>query len=394
MGSAFKNILIGVFVISALSIVVFMLLFLHPSVGDNAKTLHVNFTNIDKVVIGTRVTFAGHPVGEVVSIRELPDARDSRHMYNSQIYVYELTLKVDSSVNVFNTDTVSLRTSGLLGERNIDISPGVLKPDEQLVLVNDQILYAIPISSVEDTLKEFGELNNHIQVVLSDAHKILQNIQDEKIVYNLSQVVQHAVHISAAFDRPEKVDRFVDNLVRASDDLSSLTSRANKSWTNVDQAIDNVVTMTSNVKKISQNTLEGKGTIGRLFMKEDAYLRFKSILSKGDTLLNDIKQYGLLFQTNKKWQRLNARRQQLLQRLSNPDLFAAYFQDEMDQISTSLSSVSMLLNESGHYPDALINNPDFTYRFADLMKRVGQMEDSLNMYNEQVVDLGNPKEPR
>ncbi|MDP1880257.1 MAG: MlaD family protein, partial [Parachlamydiaceae bacterium] len=78
MGAAIKNILIGVFVILAVCVIVFMLLFLHPSVGDNAKTLRVRFADIDKVNIGTRVTYAGRPVGEVVSITELPDARTSR----------------------------------------------------------------------------------------------------------------------------------------------------------------------------------------------------------------------------------------------------------------------------------------------------------------------------
>src|SRR5947209_20418902 len=100
MAASIKNILIGIFVLTAIGIIVFMVLFLHPSVGDNAKTLRVRFTDIDKVNVGTRVTFAGRPVGEVVSIQELPDARTNRISKNGDIYVYELVLKVDSAVDV------------------------------------------------------------------------------------------------------------------------------------------------------------------------------------------------------------------------------------------------------------------------------------------------------
>jgi phospholipid/cholesterol/gamma-HCH transport system substrate-binding protein len=58
-----KNILIGIFVIVACAIIVFVLMFLHPSVGDESRLLRVRFANIDKITLGTRVNFAGKPVG-------------------------------------------------------------------------------------------------------------------------------------------------------------------------------------------------------------------------------------------------------------------------------------------------------------------------------------------
>ena len=71
-----KNILIGLFVTAAVTIVVAMILFLEPKVGDGKKTIRVRFANISGIVVGTRVAFAGKPVGEVIHIREVPDARE------------------------------------------------------------------------------------------------------------------------------------------------------------------------------------------------------------------------------------------------------------------------------------------------------------------------------
>lgn len=421
MAASVKNIMIGIFVLLALAIIVFMLLFLHPSVGDNAKTLRVRFTNIDKVNIGTRVTYAGRPMGEVVSIRELPDARTDRIAHNGDIYVYELVLKVDSGVNVYNTDEISVRTSGLLGEKNIEIDPQPLHPGEHLYLINDEILYAIPSASVEDTLKQFGELSKKFGNVMDDLHDAMMTIKKEEIISKLAQTAQNVVEITGALNQPDKLHEILDNTVKLSErvnhswntvDLSlqniyHLTDRANYSWNSVDNTLQefynaskefklgsqefhsatiNARDFADQAKQIIDYAKQGKGTVGRLFVGEDLYLRLKSILHKGETIFNDIKQFGILFQLDKRWQRLQARRMRLLEKLSTPRQFAQHFNEEIDQISTSLSTVSLVLNEAECYPYSLLHNPDFSRRFADLLRRVGEMEDALKMYNEQVVD--------
>ncbi len=115
MADQAKNILIGLFVVAACAVGVFILLFLHPSVGNEGRTLRIRFANIDKVNVGTRVTFAGLPIGEVVEIHEIINPEDPREDHDGYVFPYELVLKVDTSVNVYNTDTIALRTSGLLG---------------------------------------------------------------------------------------------------------------------------------------------------------------------------------------------------------------------------------------------------------------------------------------
>ena len=149
-----KNIMIGLFVLAAIVIVIFILLFIHPVVGDEGKVLRVRFANIDKINVGTRVSFGGKPVGEVVEIKEIINPSDPREEKDGQVYVYELKLAVDSSINVYNTDEISVQTSGLLGEKSVNIAPYPPKEGEKLVIVNDKILYAEQVGSVEDTLKE------------------------------------------------------------------------------------------------------------------------------------------------------------------------------------------------------------------------------------------------
>lgn len=406
MSASIKNILIGIFVITAIGIIIFMLLFLHPSVGDNAKTLRVRFNDIDKVNIGTRVTYAGKPVGEVVAIKELPDARTSRESQNGEIYVYELVLKVDSGVDVFNTDIVTLRTSGLLGERNIEINPQPLKQGEQLIKVEEEVLYAAVVSSVEDTMKQVGELASKFNLVLDDVHHLLSELQKSGVVEKMSKSVDNVLEVTTALNQPEKLHRAIDNILGVSDRVSHslntvdaalqnfhrLSERADKSWMTVDNTLSefyaaarNAEIFTQKANEMIDDTKAGKGTLGQLFVGDDLYLRMKSILHKGEVVMDDMNNYGLLFHLDKRWQRLQGRRLKLLEKLSSPNEFAKYFNQEMDQISSSLSRVSLVLNESECYPQSLIYNSRFTQRFAELLKRVEGMEQTLKIYNEQVV---------
>ncbi len=386
MPASIKNILIGIFVISALSIVIFMLLFLHPTVGDNAKTLRVQFTDVDKVTPGTRVTFAGRPVGEVVSIQEIPEIRTGRTSKRGEVYAYELVLKIDSGVDVFNTDQIYLRTSGLLGERNIEINPRPLLPGEKLQNIEHEILLAEQTASVEDTMKQFGELSKKFEQTLDDFHHLMEEIENEEIVKKISISVQNILEITQSLNQPEKYQKIIDNTL-------NWTERANQTWMQVDQAVekfktagDNAIAFSEKADQIMTHIREGKGSLGQLAMGDDLYLRLKSIFNKGNVVANDINQYGLLYHLDKRWQRLQAKRLRLLEKLACPDEFARYFNEEMDQISSSLSNVSMVLTDSQCYPQSLMGNPEFTKRFAELLKRVEQMEESLKMYNEQVID--------
>src|SRR5581483_5505034 len=99
-----KNLSIGVLITLALGLVSWMLLFLHPSHGDGKQIVRVRFSNIDKVAVGTPVTFAGQPIGEVKAINLVPEARTNEINRDDEIFSYELTLAIDSRIDVFSTD--------------------------------------------------------------------------------------------------------------------------------------------------------------------------------------------------------------------------------------------------------------------------------------------------
>lgn len=361
MPDQLKNMLIGIFVVAAAAIVIFVLMFIHPSVGDETLILRVRFANIDKISVGTRVNFAGKPVGEVVEIRELPEVDTERKAVNGYIYVYELTLRVDSSVRVFNTDQISARSSGLLGDKSVAILPGA-PAAEELRIVNDEVIYATESGSVEDAIKDFKDLGGKVETALNNANDAFAKLRENKFWDSLGESTDHINSIVAALDKPKVLSDSLDNVHKISADTVSITDRINK----------------------------GKGTVGRLIHNDDMYIRFVALTNKAETILNDVNHYGVLFHLDKGWQRLRARRMNLLQKLQTPQEFRNYFNDEVDQVSTSLTRVSMVLEQMqglsacGCYD--MLQNPEFVKVYAELMRRVETIDESVKMYNTQVAD--------
>lgn len=389
MADQLKNIMIGMFVLAAVAIIVFALMFLHPTVGDEKKVLRVRFVDVDKISVGTRVTFAGKPVGEVTAIEELKDAIDERIARDGYIYAYELTLHVDSLVNVFNSDVIAARTSGLLGEKSVTIIPMPPKKGQKLRIVNDEILYAEEAGSVEDTLKEFKQLAGKFDVALDSLNQIFMEIHDEKVVKKIATSIQNISEITAAINHPEKLSAIVNN-------IHSLTQRVLKSWDTVDKALGDIADASHNVhiitndgKDIIAHVKKGEGTVGKLLMTDQLYLKINSLLSKGETVMNDVNHYGLLFNMDKGWQRLRARRLNLLYTLSTPQEFRNYFNDEMDQINTSLSRVASIVDSTNCSPPCceLFDNPEFQKVYAELLRRVADTEEALKMYNQQLCEI-------
>jgi phospholipid/cholesterol/gamma-HCH transport system substrate-binding protein len=359
MSDRIKNLLIGIFVATATAIIIFMLMFLHPFIGDEGQTLRVLFTDIEKVNIGTRVLFAGKPVGEVIAIHEVVDATVNRTPVKGDIYAYELVLSVDSSVRVYNSDKILLRTAGLLGEKSVAIDPEPMKPGQVLHLIEpNEIIYSEQVGTVEDTLGQFKDVSIRIEFLLDQATEALDILKKNKTWENAAQVAQNAREI---------------------------TDRMLKSWDDVDSMLKFLASASESIDEIATNIKKGEGSLGKIVSRDDLYLRLTSILSKGETTFDDINHYGILFHLDKGWQRLRARRMNLLERLSTPQEFRNYFNDEVNQIETSLARVSMVLDKSGcPGPNCMMDNPEFTKVFAELMRRVTSLEEELKMYNNQI----------
>jgi phospholipid/cholesterol/gamma-HCH transport system substrate-binding protein len=306
-----------------------------------------------------------------------------RKAVNGFIYIYELALRVDSGVNVFNTDEVSARTSGLLGEKSVAIIPRPPKTGEPLRLVNDEIIYATEGGTVEETLQEFKELSDKIEASLDGILDALTKLREKKFWENLGDASKNIKEITDSLNKPDQWSETLAN-------IHEVSKKVNKSWDKVDEVIDKANLSMTDVNSITARIAVGEGSIGKIVARDDLYMRFISLTNKAETILNDVNHYGVLFHLDKGWQRLRARRLNLMQKLCTPQEFRNFFNDEIDQISTSLSRVAMVMEGMGCQPlqccGNLLQNIEFSKVYSELIRRVEAIEESVKMYNQQIVD--------
>lgn len=341
MTDQLKNIFIGLFVVAAVTIVVALILFLKPTVGDGKKSLHVRFANIAGINQGTRVTFAGKPVGEVLTIQEIENAREASVDRLGKVYFYELTLKVDSSVRIYNSDEVAIRTTGLMGEKSIAILPKVAAHGAKIQEITEEIIYANSVDPLENTFNQLA-----------------------KVAGRIDKTVEHL---------DEWFGRNQEHLTEA--------------ITSFDTSMKNANQVLVDLQKVTKDLSKEDSTIGRLLNSDDLYLRVSSLFGKVETLMNDLNHYGLLFQYDKKWQRSRTKRANLLKSLESPRDFRQFFETEVDTITTSLGRLTELLGraEEDSEREKIVQSEMFRQQLAALLRQAQSLTDSIRLYNEGLM---------
>ncbi len=111
-------------------------------------------------------------------------------------------------------------------------------------------------------------------------------------------------------------------------------------------------------------------------------------MSKANTLMNDINHYGLLFHLNKSWQRQRTQRLTVMNALDNPQSFKNYFENEVDEINTAMSRLSMLIDKAELSPEKelILNDEKFKQDFAELLRQADALSDNLRLYNQQLIE--------
>lgn len=185
MPEASKNIAIGSLVALALGLILWVLLFLHPSFGDGNFRLHVRFSDIEKINIGTRVTYAGRAVGQVVQITQVPEEERTASVNPEAIYIYDLTLAIDSHIPLYDSDEITVGTSGLMGERFISVIPRRPKNHKATPIAFNEVIYSTKAPSMDDAFAQVGKVTESIasaarqfEQTMAQAHELIAKVAE------------------------------------------------------------------------------------------------------------------------------------------------------------------------------------------------------------------------
>lgn len=393
-----KNMLIGLFVVVACALIIAMILFVEPSVGDNKQTLYIRFSSVNGISLGTRVTLAGKPIGEIVAITTISNARSQPVDELGNLYYYQLTAHIDSHIKVYTSDEIDVQTTGLLGERSIVIMPKYPPQGIKPKLATEQTpLYGNSVDPIESA---FHQLSGLAEKVEDAVDSIVAWIDENgpalgSAVRSFDRAMEEFGDTMASINEKDVIQDAQDTLqsfTHTSDSIHQVINELeeNMAFKNVAIAIDHFKESSISLDHILDSIEEGKGTIGRLITEDDFYLKLMAIFSKIDTTMNDINHYGILFNLNKDWQRSRQKRATLLGALKTPQEFKEYFEKEIDMINTSMSRISILIEKAEQSPEKerISQNSLFRKDFAELLRLANELLENIKLYNEQLEDSG------
>jgi phospholipid/cholesterol/gamma-HCH transport system substrate-binding protein len=387
MANQLKNMLIGLFVIIASFLIIGIILFIKPSVGDGKQIIKVRFSNINGITIGTPVTYAGKTIGEVGDITQVASAREQAVNEFGQVYPYLLTLKVDSSYTVFTTDEITVQTQGLLGEKYVAIIPKPLKPGQVTRIISSKdLIYADANDLLESAMNEISTLSLKIEEALDVVINWMNKYGDSlgSAIHSIDTTVAEAGKtlndvnkMGIVKDIKSAIQNFSNTFGSVGNVIESLKN---------DAFFDNLSKISTNVETITSSIKKGTGTFGRLVNDDGLYLQINALMTKANHLISDINQYGLLFQYNHQWQRTRSKMMQEASKINDPKAFQAYMDSQVKLISTTLDRMSILTNKLTS--EKATENPRFQKEFRELMKQLENVSETIKLYNQELYTIG------
>lgn len=234
-------------------------------------TLYAELDDVSGVYKATGVYIRGVKVGVVEEIVLRPNDEGET--------VARLRMRMQPKVKLNKDSTLSAQPSGLLGDKNLVITPGVTKVGES----EDSFMQDGDYFVVSGTGPDINEILERAETMTSDIEQVTTVMREslgseeaevrmESMLANIERFSADMAEVSSA--NREALEEVVENLRVLSEELREVAGRANtgvnNSFDDLEQAADKLDATLASVSSISRKIDDGEGTLGRLINDEGA----------------------------------------------------------------------------------------------------------------------------
>jgi phospholipid/cholesterol/gamma-HCH transport system substrate-binding protein len=255
--------------------------------AEKRYSFYVRFNDVGGLIGGDPIFVNGVERGKVKKVD-----------LKANTVVVEMAMR--EGVVVPNDSQVSLQAVGIMGERNVTIvrgkSPHAIAEGDT---INGVLLMGLGevmgkagdiIAEVESTLNDLREVTQ----ALNANNKLKDGIDDFAATgKNLRTMTeQNSAHLNRTMDN---LDKSTAQLTRLLDthyaDIDSSLTAFGKAGREVQNTVVHLTEISDNLKQISTNLKDGKGSAGRLLTDQTLVLRLESATASLDTLLKDMREH-------------------------------------------------------------------------------------------------------
>jgi phospholipid/cholesterol/gamma-HCH transport system substrate-binding protein len=253
--------------------------------AEKRWSFFVRFDQVGGLVVGDPVYVNGVESGRVEHV----DLRTNK---------VNVRMGVREGVVIPEDSRVTLKSIGIMGERFVAItqggSAGALSPGDTTTGT-----FLMGLSEVMGTA---GSIMDEIAETSRNLREVLEMLNQEgkldETMSNLAEVShrlrditdENQPKLTDAISRFEHVASMMDSLVSAHySSVDSSLAAFGRSGSKAEVAVENLESVSSDLRDITEALRDGKGTMGRLLNDEEMAIKIESAIAGLDSLIEDIK---------------------------------------------------------------------------------------------------------
>ncbi|XZF16249.1 MlaD family protein [Chitinophagaceae bacterium MMS25-I14] len=271
---AANNMVLGVFVIAGLAVLVFALYMIgkNQSFFSSSLTIKATFRNVNGLMPGNNVRFAGIQCGTVKNIRIINDT------------TLEVTMLINSKTgnHIRKSAFVNIGNEGLMGNKVVNIEPGSeaasgIEDGDMLQSSHAKGLNDMlgTLSSTNDNAADISEQLKEVAIKLNNSQALWLTLNDSTLPENLHQSLANIRSASAAVNHAAQAADLLMQHINNGKGAAGVLLSDNEAAANLSGAISHIHTasieadklvthLDSLVQEIHAETGNGKGTIHAL----------------------------------------------------------------------------------------------------------------------------------
>jgi len=255
--------------------------------AEKRYSFYVRFTDVGGLIVGNPIYVNGVQRGTV-----------KRVDLKANEIVVEMAVRAD--VALPSDSHVTLPAVGFMGERQVTIVRGVAA---NAVAPGDTLTGDL-LMGLSDVMGKTGDIIDEVESTLSDLREVTRALNANNKLRdgiddfaatgkNLRTMTeQNSAHLNRTMDN---LDQSTAQLTRLLDthyaDIDSSLTAFGRAGREVQNTVTHLTEISDNLKQISTNLKDGKGSAGRLLTDQTLVLRLESATASLDTLLKDMRQH-------------------------------------------------------------------------------------------------------
>lgn len=283
---------VGIFALSILAILTYMTFKVggFEWIKKKGYIVHAEFKNIAGLEEKTRIKVAGVDAGVLEKV-QLKDGKA------------DLTIRIDDGVVLYSDATIGIKSTGLLGDKYLEIKTGQKKPElkngdriTNVVEVVDMDDLARNLSKVADNISSFASTLNesfgtpeakqalkesilNMKEITSQLKETI-SVNDKKMRDALDNINKLVASINDLIEKNKEpltetianINEFSSTLKKDAPDLvANLNKAANELKATIEENRPAIKNTTESLDNITQTIARGEGTLGKLVKDEKLY---------------------------------------------------------------------------------------------------------------------------